>query len=66
MTWFILTQHAMSKKEFEGVWGTYGKTETNSVALSLQANYTNLATATCRQNLVPTFVYRGVSRGQRG
>jgi hypothetical protein len=36
------------------------------VALSPQANYTDLATATCRRNLVPTFVDRGVSRDQRG
>jgi hypothetical protein len=42
------------------------KKQTNSVALSPQANYTDLATATCRRNLVPTFVDRGVSRGQRG
>jgi hypothetical protein len=40
--------------------------QTNSVALSLQANYTDWTTATCRQNLMPTFVDRGVSRGQRG
>jgi hypothetical protein len=40
--------------------------QTNSVALSPQANYTDWTTATCRQNLVPTFVDRGVSRGQRG
>jgi hypothetical protein len=32
---------------------------TNSVALSPQANYTDWATATCRQNLVPTFMDRG-------
>jgi hypothetical protein len=38
----------------------------NSVALSPQVNYTDWATATCRLNLVPTFVDRGVSRGQRG
>jgi hypothetical protein len=38
----------------------------NSVAFSPQANYTNWATATGRRNLVPTFVDRGVSRGQRG
>jgi hypothetical protein len=38
----------------------------NSVAFSLRANYTDWATATCRRNLVPTFVDRGVSRGQRG
>jgi hypothetical protein len=37
-----------------------------SVALSPQVNYTDWATATCRRNLVPTFVDRGVSRGQRG
>jgi hypothetical protein len=38
----------------------------NSVALSPRANYTDWATATCRRNLVPTFVDRGVSPGQRG
>jgi hypothetical protein len=37
-----------------------------SVALGPQANYTDWATAICRRNLVPTFVDRGVSRGQRG
>jgi hypothetical protein len=37
-----------------------------SVALSPQANYTDWATATCRRNLMPTFVDRGVSRSQRG
>jgi hypothetical protein len=36
----------------------------NSVALSPQANYTDWATATCRRNLMPAFVDRGVSRGQ--
>jgi hypothetical protein len=40
--------------------------QTNSVALSPRANYTDWSIATCRRNLVPTFVYRGVSRGQRG
>jgi hypothetical protein len=35
--------------------------QTNSVALSPRANYTDWATATCRWNLVPTFVDRGVS-----
>jgi hypothetical protein len=34
--------------------------------LSPRANYTDLATATCRRNLVPTFVDRGVSHGKRG
>jgi hypothetical protein len=40
--------------------------KTNSMALSPQANYTDWATATCQRNLVPTFVDRGVSRGERG
>jgi hypothetical protein len=44
----------------------FTKTKTNSMALSPQANYTDWATATCRRNLVPTFVDRGVSCGQRG
>jgi hypothetical protein len=39
--------------------------QTNSVALSPRANYTDWATATCRRNSVPTFADRGVSRGQR-
>jgi hypothetical protein len=42
------------------------KQQTNSMALSPQANYTDWATATCRRNSVPTFVDRGVSRGHRG
>jgi hypothetical protein len=42
------------------------KQQTNSVALSPRANYTDCSTATCRRNLVPTFVDRGVSRCQRG
>jgi hypothetical protein len=42
------------------------KQTTNAVALSPQANYTDWATAICRRNLVPTFVDRGVSHGQRG
>jgi hypothetical protein len=36
------------------------------VALSPQTNNTDWATTTFRRNLVPTFVDRGVSRGQRG
>jgi hypothetical protein len=39
--------------------------QTNSVALSPQVNYTDWVTATCRRNLVPTFVERGVSRDHR-
>jgi hypothetical protein len=35
-------------------------------SLVRKPNYTDWATATCRQNLVPTFVDRGVSRSQRG
>jgi hypothetical protein len=38
----------------------------NSMAFSPRANYTDLATATCWRNLVPTVADRGVSRGQRG
>jgi hypothetical protein len=41
-------------------------TKTNSVALSPRANYTDWSTATCRRNLVSTFMNRGVSCGQRG
>jgi hypothetical protein len=42
------------------------KKQTNSMAPSPRANYTDWSTATCRRNLVSTFVDRGVSRGQRG
>jgi hypothetical protein len=42
------------------------KNKTNSVALSPQENYTDRATSTCRRNLVPTFVDRGMLRGQCG
>jgi hypothetical protein len=38
----------------------------HSVALSSPANYTDWANATCRRNLMPTYVDSGVSRGQRG
>jgi hypothetical protein len=41
-------------------------TRKNSMAFSPQANYTDLATATCWRNLVKTFADRGMSRGQRG
>jgi hypothetical protein len=36
------------------------------MALSPQTNYTDCATATCQQNLVPNLVDRGVSHGQCG
>jgi hypothetical protein len=45
---------------------TVKQTKTNSVALSLRANSTDWSTATCRRNLMSTFVDRGVSCGQRG
>jgi hypothetical protein len=51
--WDIITQFVPHK-------------QTNSLAFSPQANYTDWTTATCRRNLVSTFVGRGMSRGQRG
>jgi hypothetical protein len=42
------------------------KKKSSSVALSPQVNYTDWSTATCRRNLVPTFVDRGVSRSRCG
>jgi hypothetical protein len=47
-------------------WRCLSPYQTNSVALGPRANYTNWSTAMCGRNLVPTFVDRGVSRGQRG
>jgi hypothetical protein len=44
----------------------WDQNKTNSVVLSPRANYTEWATATCRRNLMPTSVDRGMSRGQRG
>jgi hypothetical protein len=40
--------------------------KTNSVAFNPQANYTDCATATSRQDLVSNFKDRGMSRGQCG
>jgi hypothetical protein len=40
--------------------------QTNSVAFSPRANYTDWSTPICRRNLVPTFVDSEVSRAQRG
>jgi hypothetical protein len=61
---FELWLHIFSKTSVRVV---QNKTkQTNSVALSPRANYTDWSTATCRRNLVPTFVDRVVSRGQRG
>jgi hypothetical protein len=42
------------------------KVQGTIMRMTPQANYTDWATATCRRNLVPTFVDRGVTRGQRG
>jgi hypothetical protein len=49
-----------------GSWITDWFLQTNSVAFSPQANYTDWATTTCWRNLVPTFVVRGMSCGRRG
>jgi hypothetical protein len=43
-----------------------GRNKKNSVAFSLQANYTDWATAIGRRILVPIFVDREVSCGRRG
>jgi hypothetical protein len=43
----------------------YKRTGDDSVAFSLQTNYTHWSTDTCRRSLVPTSVARGVSRDQR-
>jgi hypothetical protein len=56
--------HDVAKSKFTSNHKT--KNKTNSVALSPRVNYTDWATATCWRNLVSTFVYRRVSRGQRG
>jgi hypothetical protein len=77
--WSGIRTHNVSVRESEdspclkqrGHWSLFSLTyttnkQTNSVALSLPANYTDWATATFRRNLVPAFVDRGVSRGQRG
>jgi hypothetical protein len=47
-------------------WDKTKQNKTNSVAVSPRAKYTDWAIATCRRNLVPTFVDRGLSHGQRG
>jgi hypothetical protein len=57
---------SLHQNEWTTVRDTLHHKQTNSVVLSPQANYTDWATATCRLNLVPTFVDRGVSLGQRG
>jgi hypothetical protein len=63
---YIIRKSALTKSLLASIpceWKNYKQTnkQTNSVALSQQANYTDWATATCRRNLVSTFVDRGVS-----
>jgi hypothetical protein len=53
---------ALDGEKYQEIWTV----KINSAAFGPQANYTDWATATCRWNLVPTFVDRVVSRGQRG
>jgi hypothetical protein len=63
-TWYHIS------KDSQEIWNNFStkeqKTKTNSVALSPRANYTDWAATNCRRNLVPAFVDRGVSHGQRG
>jgi hypothetical protein len=47
-------------------WSQTSTNKTNFMDFSPRVNYADWATATCRQNLVPTFMDRGVSRGQHG
>jgi hypothetical protein len=68
MQWFSVTFVCQLKinVSFQLNERKYTTNKTNSMALSPQAYYTDWATATCRRNLVPIFVDRGVSSGQRG
>jgi hypothetical protein len=64
----VLSVCSRDKYEKDNIERGYEKVkvkQTNSVALSRRANYTDWATAACRRNLVPTYVDRGVSHGQR-
>jgi hypothetical protein len=56
----------MKREKRKNKFENHEKNKTNTVAFSPQANYTDWATATYWQNLVPTFVDRGASRGPRG
>jgi hypothetical protein len=60
----IYMVHETSVQQFGAPIFHHQQTKTNSLSFSLQANYTSWATTTCQRNLVPTFVDRGVSRGQ--
>jgi hypothetical protein len=76
MTLTLMTTHATHHWEISPLQDTpshasdhtinIGTKQRNSVALGLQTNYIDWADATGRRILVPTFVDRGVSRGQRG
>jgi hypothetical protein len=46
------------------IWRTWSSTKTNSVFFSPQPNYTDWSTVAGSPILVPTFVDRGMSRGQ--
>jgi hypothetical protein len=66
---YIIWEHTVLKEIYLEIWMDLQvliKKQTYSVAFSPQANYTNRATTTRRQILVPNFVDRGVLRGQRG
>jgi hypothetical protein len=69
---YLCKAQPLSWAQFVATWtqsafiASYSLPQTNSVALSPHENYTDWATVTCWQNLVPTFVDRGVSCGQRG
>jgi hypothetical protein len=58
--------HVFTLEQFQIIGRTFSQNINKSVTLSPRANYTHRATATCRRNLVPTFVDRRVSRGQGG
>jgi hypothetical protein len=55
LIWIILVRHNINDLQFRPVWLMYevifSSKKLNSVALSPQANYTDRATATCRQLL---------------
>jgi hypothetical protein len=61
-----LSECILLGRNFELEVGHIQTKQTNSLAFSPQANYTDWVTATCRRNLLPTIADRGVSRGQRG
>jgi hypothetical protein len=58
--------HVGSRTDYTSLHPRRCQEKVNSMTVIPQANYTDWATATCRRNFVPTFVDRGVSRGQCG